>query len=388
MLPMLPSSEKPSPRRATAVTFTLPALLRVLGVLALAVALWRLTELVLLVVTAAIVAAAIVPAARRLERHGVSRLWTVLGIFGALLAGLALLGALTAPVLGEQVSQLTTRAPEQVSRLNQWSAAKLSALVGHPVAAPDSGRSVQTFLTYAGGRALHLATGTAGAVGSLILVIVLAGFMVLDDRRFRAGFLRFIPPDARRFWAAQWDEVQERMGGYVAGMALISLEKGVVITLGLWLIGVPSAVLLGILAGVLNFIPYVGFWSVFVLAELLAFNAGATKGVWVFAFFMGHEWFKSGLLGPYLLGRTTKVHPAVVLVAIAAGAKLFGLIGTLVAAPVAAAASVVVGNLLPAPGDAAPASTPRPAPALRSEPRRQWRLRAPARGSGTRRGLI
>ena len=329
--------------------FSLSGALRVLCVLVAAIALWRLRDLVMLVLIAFIIASAILPLALRLEKRGVSRVLTVIGVFVLILAGVTALGVLTAPAIGGQFERLAIRAPEQLNRASDWLTRKGSGLTGRPVRMPEISGQIAQCLRLAAERTVQITASAAGAVAGLILVVVLAGFMVIDQQRFRAGFLRFVPPDKQGSAARQWDQVQERMGGYVSGMALISLEKGVVLTLGLWLLGVPSALLLGLLACVLNFIPYVGFWSVFLLAELLAFNADPIKGVWVLMLFLGHEWFKSGFLGPYLVGRTMKLHPAVVLVTIAAGTELFGVLGTLIAVPLAAAVSVIITNLLPAP---------------------------------------
>jgi len=333
---------------------------------------------VMLVIIAFIIASALLPLALSLERRGISRVWTVIAVFVLILAGVAFLGVLTAPTIGGQFERLAIRAPEQVGRTSDWLAGKLSGIAGRPIRMPEVSGQIAQGLSAAAARALQITAGAANAVASLILIVVLAGFMVIDQQRFRAGFLRFVPPGMQGSAARQWDQVQERVGGYMSGMALISLEKGVVLTGGLWLLGVPSSLLLGLLAAVLNFIPYVGFWSVFLLAELLAFNADLVKGVWVFVLFLGHEWFEHGFLGPYLVGRTMKLHPAVVLVAIVAGTELFGVLGTLVAVPLAAAASVVLMNLLPAPPDAAvPEGTQADRP-------HWWRLRWLGRAPSSR----
>jgi len=349
----MPEQSQTPKSEAVTLGFSMSSILRVLWVLLMAVVLWRLMDLVMLVIIAFIIASAILPLALRLEKLGVRRVWTVIGVFLLIFAGVSVLGALTAPAISTQFERLTGRAPEQVNRALEWLTRRLSGIARHPVRLPEVSGQIALYLRTAAEHTLLLTAGVVNVVASLILVVVLAGFMVIDQHRFRASFLRFVPPGAYSFAARQWDQVQDRVGRYVLGMALISLEKGIVITTGLWMMGVPSALLLGLLACVLNFIPYVGFWSVFLLAEMVAFNADPMKGLWVFALFIGHEWFKSGFLGPYLVGRTMKLHPAVVLVVIAAGTKLFGVLGTLVAVPLAAAVSVVIANMLPAPPDAA-----------------------------------
>ncbi len=335
--------------KAIAVSLTTSSVVRTLAVLAAALIAWRLLDLILLVFTAFVVASAILPLALALEKRGLRRVWTVVGVFALILIVVAVLSALTAPTISAQTQRLEVRAPAQLSRASDWLTGRLSHLAGHPVQTPDVSGQAAQYLRQAGAQAVHLTAQTAGAFGGLLLVIVLAGFLVVDQDRARAGFLHLLPPKVRETAGERWDRVQERLGGYVGGMALISVEKVFFFTLTLRLLGVPSALLLGLLAGLLNFVPYAGFWTVFVLAELLAFNADPIKGLWVLALFLGHEWFKSGLLGPFLIGRAVKLHPAVVLVAIAAGAKLFGVLGTLVAVPLAAAVSIVLTAPLPVP---------------------------------------
>ena len=345
---IMPEQNHAPEPKVTTTSFTVSGIIRILCVLAAAYVVWRLIDLLMLVIIAFVVASAILPTALRLEKRGVPRIWTVTGIFGLIFAGLSVLSVLTAPAISRQLTRLATHAPEQVSQATSWLTSKLSRLTRLPVQMPEVSGQIGQSLRMAAEHTLQITAGAASAVAALILIVVLASSMVIDHHRFRSGFLRFVPPGIRSVAAKQWDQVQERMGGYVTGMVLLSLEKGVVLTAALWLIGVPSSLLLGLLACVLNFVPYVGFWSVFLLAELLAFNADPLKAVWVFVLFIGHEWFKSGFLGPYLVGRTMKLHPAVVLVTLAAGAKLGGLLGTLIAVPAAAAVWVVVTNLLPA----------------------------------------
>jgi predicted PurR-regulated permease PerM len=345
---MMPEQGHAPEPNVTTVSFTASGMVRILCVLVAAYVVWRLIDLLMLVIIAFVVASAILPIALRLEKRGVPRVWTVTGIFVLIFAGLSVLSVLTAPTISRQLTRLAAHAPEQVSQATSWLTSKLSRLTRHPVQMPEVSGQIGQYLRTVAEHTLQITAGATSAVAALILIIVLVVFMVIDHHRFRSGFLRFVPPGIRNVAAKQWDQVQERMGGYVTGMVLLSLEKGVVLTAALWLIGVPSSLLLGLLACVLNFVPYVGFWSVFLLAEMLAFNANPLKAVWVFVLFLGHEWFKSGFLGPYLVGRTTNLHPAVVLVAIAAGAKLAGLLGTLIAVPIAAAVWVVVTNLLPA----------------------------------------
>jgi predicted PurR-regulated permease PerM len=147
-----------------------------------------------------------------------------------------------------------------------------------------------------------------------------------------------VPPVYRPRAAALAEPVLERIGGYVRGQLLSSLCVGAVLAIGLALLGVRYALLIGALAAVLNVVPFVGSLVAAVLGVLAALNeslglAAATAGL-----FWGTNVLEGKLLAPHFVGRATGLHPLAVLLALFVGAHIAGLIGALVAVPFLAAA--------------------------------------------------
>lgn len=136
------------------VTVTTGSVVRFLCVLAAAFVLWRLIDLVMLVVIAFVIASAILPLAVRLEKRGVPRVWTVFGVFAVILTGIGVLSVLTAPAIGDQLTRLMVHAPDQISRASAWLTGRLSGLAGHPVRTPEITTQIAQALQVAAGQTL------------------------------------------------------------------------------------------------------------------------------------------------------------------------------------------------------------------------------------------
>ena len=150
--------------------------------------------------------------------------------------------------------------------------------------------------------------------------------------------------------AALGEPVLERIGGYIRGQILSSLCVGAVLAVGLTLLRVRYALLIGALAAVLNVVPFVGALVAAVLAVLTALNESLGRAVATAALFTATSLFEGKFLAPHFVGRATGLHPLPVLVALLIGAHLAGLIGALVSVPLLAAVWEIVRRLYIAPG--------------------------------------
>jgi predicted PurR-regulated permease PerM len=150
------------------------------------------------------------------------------------------------------------------------------------------------------------------------------------------------------------------MGAYVLGQIVASVCVGIVLGLGLWLLGVPYALLIGGLAAALNVIPFLGATLASVLGILTALNVSLPLAVSTALLFWGTNVVEGKILVPQLVGRTTGLHPLAVMLALLAGAKLGGLVGALVAVPFLAAGWEILGTLWLAPMNDADGTVERP----------------------------
>ena len=323
-----------------------PLVFQVLGVLAavgLVVSTW---EIWLLLFTALVLAAAIRPAARLGERYAVPRGVTVLLVYLGTAALLSLMGALLWPALSEQSRELIDRLPAMIENVKGWMGDLTTYMAswGSWLPAPKAD-NLQGALSGILANTVRVTTGVFGAVVGLLVVLVIAAYLVVDEGRIGRTLLMLVPVPHRALTASLAEPVLDRVGGYVRGQLVSSMFVGALIAIALSLLGVRYALLVGALAAVLNIVPFLGATIAAVLGILSALNDSLLKAV-LAAVIMGVAQLVEGkLLAPHFVGRATGLHPLAVLLALLAGAHLAGLIGALVAIPLLAGVWEIVRRL-------------------------------------------
>jgi predicted PurR-regulated permease PerM len=176
----------------------------------------------------------------------------------------------------------------------------------------------------------------------LVLIPVLAFFFLKDAGTFRRSVLRALPGDRQRGqWAELSSEINETLAAYIRAALTACLLIGIVCTVGFLLIGLRYGLLLGIVAGLFEFIPLVGPLIVAVGTVLLASMSSAREAVAALIFLGVLRIVQDYVIYPRLIGRGIHLHPVVVILAILSGAELAGLAGIFLAIPVVAVLSVV-----------------------------------------------
>ncbi len=321
----------------------------VFQVLAVAAGVWlvvRAWPVLLLMFTALIVAAAILPAARYAERYGVPRGVTVLGVYVGVAGVLALMGGLLWPALTEQWRQFAENVPRYVESVRAWlgdlDVFLLRWGAALPAPKPEQLHGIVGALV---ANTFAVTAGVVGFVVGLLAIVVIAAYLVMDAGHVADTLLALVPPEHRKRAEALGAPVMERIGGYVRGQILSSLAVGAVLAAGLGLLGVRYALLIGALAAVLNVVPFVGSLVAAVLGILSALNESVGLALGTALLFWGTNLLEGKLLAPHFVGRATGLHPLAVLLALFAGAHLAGLIGALVAVPFLAAVWEIVRQL-------------------------------------------
>jgi predicted PurR-regulated permease PerM len=320
--------------------------LRDMGVAALAwigvagVALWVLAHIIgslLIFVLAAILAYALSPAARHLERfmpRGFAIALVYIGILSTL-SGLLYLIVITAvsqvSMLLKDVTGLLTPAPGADSPL-------VDALKGFGLT-DDQIKAL-------GDRILHLGSGVTGDPVSLaasvidtivrtVLIGVLSIYLINDGPRI-VRWLRSGTPIGHRarinFFVDTLDRV---VGGYIRGQLILAALIGLLVGIGMWVLHVPYAVFLGVLAFVLEFVPILGVFISGAICVVIALTVGWFTALAVLAYFVLVHFVEGDIVGPRLMGHAVGLHPAISIIALFAGSELFGIWGALFASPVA-----------------------------------------------------
>jgi len=266
----------------------------------------------------------------------------------ALLLGITLIVAVLALVVGFSGRQLVAQATNLAERVPAALDQAERMLVAYPWARTlldGNGQEPSRWIAIAGGAWTSLVgtfTSSVAALGSLLVVLVMAFFLALDPGVYAWVFLRVLPP-TRRPRAA---EILCRMGGALRGWLvgrLIAMGAVAVLTFAsLVLLGVPAALLLALLAGILTFIPYVGPVLAAVPAILLALSHDPPLALWVPLVYAVIQGLENNLLTPLIQSRTADIPPAYLIAAQLLIGVPFGLLGLALATPLLIVAVVLV----------------------------------------------
>jgi predicted PurR-regulated permease PerM len=330
-------------------------------------------QLWIILVMALIVASALLPAARWGDRYRIPGIVIVAGVYAGAAALLSALGNFLVPVLVEEGAQFARQLPRLLENVKAgvgwviaWGARWEIPLPGFPAGDWQGLEGIGQVLIE---NTLRATAGVVGALFGLLIVLILAAYLVIDAERIRRGVVVLLPVQSRERAAALSESVLSVMGAYVRGQAVVSLAVGVLIVVGLALLGVPYALLIGGVAAALNVIPFLGSPAAAVLGVLSALNISASLALWVALLFWGVNLLEGKLLVPYFVGRATGLHPVVVLFVILIGAGLAGILGMLVAVPLMGGLWEILRALYVEPmRDSAPRSAASPDASGRPDP--------------------
>ncbi len=254
-------------------------------ILGIGAGLWLLAntwQLWLLVLSALILTAAMLPAARWGDRLRVPRIITVSAIYLVVALILWLLGWFLVPVLVEQGSQFANELPLIVGNIKRW-LGDLSSLGGEAIIPLPTVESLdENWEKIVPGlieKTLRATAGVLGGVLGLLVILFIAAYALVDAERISRGLLALVPADRRPRVAALAEPVLQRMGGYVRGQIVASGCVGIILTAGLWILEVPYAVLIGGLAAVLNVIPFLGATLASIVGVLTALNLSVSLAI-------------------------------------------------------------------------------------------------------------
>lgn len=326
--------------------------LAVIGIVALVVIVAFLHSMLLPFVLGAGLAYVCDPIVDRLERLGVKRIFGVIIVFLVMILGVAVALLLFLPVLQAQLTTLIGNVPRYIDWV-QRTANPWVERIAPDVGGIDAG-SVRQFIANHWGSASGFATtivrkafssGTAlfSWVINLLLVPVIM-FYLLRDWDYMTAFIRAQLP--RRYagtivsLARETDEV---LGHFIRGQALVMVVLGTIYVVGLWLAGLDLALVIGMGAGLVSFVPYLGVISGVSVATLamLVQTGDPVQVLWVLLVFGIGQLMEQMVLQPLLLGDAIGLHPVWVIFAVLAGGQLFGFIGVLLALPIAAVVAVI-----------------------------------------------
>ena len=353
-----------APGSGTTVAATRNALLGV--VVVVLVFAWLLRDLVLLVGYSVLLAYALLPIVAVIERpfgrrgphlpRGTAAAIVMLGmvtVVGWLLA-------LAVPRLAAEASRFASGAPDALARLVEGTRAYgaahgLSAWLDpaiEDVRVNVSGLLVNLVGTLAGWAGHEL--GGLGPVLALALLPFLSFYLLAESNAVQRSALRFVPVETHSEIMRLGAAVGRALQSYVRGQAIVCLVMGIAAGIALALLGSPVALLLGLLVGFAELVPYLGFMLAVIAIALAGLSVSPFHAVTGVAAYVVLNWVVGAFVTPRVMGRYLKMHPFIVTVSVLAGTHIFGPAGALLALPGAAMVQAVVGEF-------AASVAPRPA---------------------------
>lgn len=299
---------------------------------------WRLADVMLLLFGAALIGLLLSGAADAIRRHtGLPRsaalALVILVLAGIFAAVIILFGA----QIGSQLVDLWYRLPGAVDALEQrFNLGDISNWIREK-AQSNTGNILFQITSWAG--------TMFNAVTDLVLLLVAACFFAVDPGLYRRGALKLVSPENRPRFEDTLDFSAAALRQWMTGQLIAVLLVGTITTTGLWYIGLPSPLALGLIAGLLEFIPFIGPLLSAVPALLLAFTLGWTEIVWTLGLFALIQVLESNLITPLIQKRMVALPPVLTLFAIVCFGVLFGPLGLLFATPLAVFLFVAVNEL-------------------------------------------
>ncbi len=333
-------------RRRELMTVTSPFMFGFFGALGVLVAWWlaqnigRLSSVITFVLIAIFLTLALNPIVESLTKRGLSRPAGVLTVFAGMVVVLGLFAWLVVPPIVQETSTLIERAPRYFEDFNAqpWVielneqydiAERINTEIENRLEDSTFISSVFDGLLGAAGA---VAGGLIGAFTALVLTLYfLAALPTVKDAAYKA-----VPLSRRARVIGLAEEIMRRVGGYALGQVAVATINGTCSWVMMSLLDVPYAIVLAVLVGILGLIPLVGATIGAVLVALVALSQGWIISLVVAIYYLVYQQFENYVIVPRIMSRTVSVPGAVTVVAVFAGGTLMGVLGALIAIPVAA----------------------------------------------------
>ena len=283
-----------------------------------------------------------------LDRRGIPRVWGTLVVFVGLLLGLQLVGLVIAPLV-DQTQRLIADSPallaevqvlvdrlEQITRLD----------LGEPLLAE---RLLEAAQDRVSGLSVETVASAGFSIANMIylgvVVLLTSVYAVLQPAPLVRGFVGLFPANRRQQVREMLKGMYRNVQRWLLGQFADKMIVGLLIGIGLWAVGIPFALLLGLLTGLLGLIPYVGIVVSLVPPVLLALAANPMDVLWVLAVYFLVLQVEADLIYPVVMSRAVALHPAAIIFGLFVMSVFFGFVGLLLAVPLVAALQVLVREL-------------------------------------------
>ena len=319
--------------------------------------LYRFNQVIFMLFIAIVLGTVIRPVVTWLHRRGLPRIAGVILVYMLLLALLVGFLLLLFPLIIEQGTTIATTVPDYYQTLREWLGNSPNQLIVRlskfiPPLLPELEPGQQTgeeMLASAGQAFGYLASASRG-IFLTTAILLLAFHWTLDGPRAVQSLISLLPNSQRESISELISAMETKIGFYLAGQAVLCLAIGILALIAYLLIGLPNALVLALIAGMLEAVPMVGPLLGAIPAALIAFSIAPSKLIWVIIATLIIQQLENSLLVPRVMRKAVGVNPFVSLLAIFAFSSLFGIAGALMAIPIAAMIQLLLNRFVFQPG--------------------------------------
>ena len=277
------------------------------------------------------------------RRFGWNRKLALVVVVLALLLIIGLGGWAMAPQIAEQSTELAQQIPQSLQRLrqmveNQPLLARIAADL------PDAKQLIQSMQQFVPNAGIFFG-GVLGAIGNVAIILFVGIYFALSPRQYKRGIVKLVPQGKRERAVQVLDDIGDTLARWIIGKSLSMLIVGVATAGGLTLLGVPLGLILGIIAGLLDFIPYIGPIMAGVPAVLIALSISPDLALYTVLLFLGIQTLEGYVLQPLVEARAVEIPPALTIVMQLVFGSLFDFAGIALATPLTAMLMVLVDKL-------------------------------------------
>lgn len=295
------------------------------------------------------------PAVDYLERKGIKRIYSIFGLF-ILVIGLIVWGVVViVPKIQEQSMSFVENLPGYLDIIEN----KVNEILSDPIFSQVQDQleaSNEKLIASMTDIIQNLSRSTIqnigsffGAVATVVLAVITMPFILFyllkDGRQLAPYFVKFLPTKMRKPSLTVLKEMNDQVSSYIRGQLTVAFVVAIMFMVGFSLIGLDYAITLGIAAGFLNLIPYLGSFLAMVPAVFLGIVGGPVLLVKVLVVFVIEQTIEGRLISPLVLGNELSIHPVTILLVLLTSGKLFGLVGVILGIPVYAAAKVIITHI-------------------------------------------
>jgi predicted PurR-regulated permease PerM len=270
--------------------------------------------------------------------------WSMLASVLLVIGFFALAGLLIAPQVSEQVNQLVEELPETIQsakeKLNQSKQGR--KLVDQIPEDPQKWLQEKSGLLK---QSLGVFSATFGVMADLYIIFFISMFMMAQPGPYQKGLVSLVPPSNRGRAQEVLDKLGTTLQRWIAGKLFSMLVVAVLTSLGLWILGVPLALALGFIAGLLAFVPNFGPLAALIPAILVGLMQGPNTALYVALLYIGIQAVESNLITPLVQKQMVYLPPAIILIAQVLLGILVGGLGLILATPIIAIAMVLINML-------------------------------------------